>query len=734
MAGVIPVSKLDDSGPGSLRGAISIAAPGDSIDFLVAGEIVLDSQIVINKNLSILGPGADILALTTQDSTRFFLIESEDTVFISGLRFYNGNGTGYDPPSGGAISNQGVLSVESSIFHDNRATIGGAIENQGFGSSSNFLSIRNCSFYNNLAIQPIPGFIELGGALYADARGGGVSEMEVFNSTFANNQAKISGGAIFTYTDGGGLASLSMVNCTVAFNSVEGRCGGVDVSQAEAVQLKNCLIAENEGREDILNVFGAMQSGGNNLISDTGSVVLVNTVNTDIFDVDAELGPFSLNGGIFPTVSLACGSPAIDAGDDTAAPSLDLRGQARIGTSDIGAFERNEIEDLRIRNLNDAGYGSLRQAIELSCPGDSLTLEEVFGVIGLASTLTIQQNQYISGGSDSPVFLSGGDSIRIMYVEPGVELRVNNLNFEKGNPLNFGGGAIMNKGSLWVSNSSFRLNQARGGGAIANYGDLGPASLNLSNCSFAENEALFLDGGAIDNRPFSNGATAQITHCSYVQNSSANFGGAVFNGGELSIVNSLFGNNFALQGKQLYGPISHLGINLIQDTADIQWMNPVNADDFVIESPQTEMLDYYGGASFSLRLRAGSPAIDAGDNAFATSFDQRGVPRIFNGTVDLGAYEYDPATSIQASLESQEAYVYPQPSKGVFTLVWEKAAGQNVSASLLDIQGRIIERSIFQLDSSGEYSYMDATLAPGFYVIRLQQGADIRSLRLHILH
>jgi hypothetical protein len=40
-------------------------------------------------------------------------------------------------------------------------------------------------------------------------------------------------------------------------------------------------------------------------------------------------------------------------------------------------------------------------------------------------------------------------------------------------------------------------------------------------------------------------------------------------------------------------------------------------------------------------LRPGSPALDAGDNAGAPAFDQRGTPfaRIVNGTVDIGAFE-----------------------------------------------------------------------------------------------
>jgi hypothetical protein len=41
------------------------------------------------------------------------------------------------------------------------------------------------------------------------------------------------------------------------------------------------------------------------------------------------------------------------------------------------------------------------------------------------------------------------------------------------------------------------------------------------------------------------------------------------------------------------------------------------------------------------RLRAGSPCRDSGSNAFAPSaVDRDGNPRIVNGTVDIGAYEF----------------------------------------------------------------------------------------------
>jgi len=43
-----------------------------------------------------------------------------------------------------------------------------------------------------------------------------------------------------------------------------------------------------------------------------------------------------------------------------------------------------------------------------------------------------------------------------------------------------------------------------------------------------------------------------------------------------------------------------------------------------------------------MALLAGSPALDAGSNALVpagVTTDQRGLPRISNGTVDIGAFE-----------------------------------------------------------------------------------------------
>jgi hypothetical protein len=54
-----------------------------------------------------------------------------------------------------------------------------------------------------------------------------------------------------------------------------------------------------------------------------------------------------------------------------------------------------------------------------------------------------------------------------------------------------------------------------------------------------------------------------------------------------------------------------------------------------------------GGPTQTMALLPGSPAIDAGDNTVASEWDQRGrgYPRIVNGIIDIGAFEFQGTTA-----------------------------------------------------------------------------------------
>src|SRR4051794_33762128 len=84
------VNNLHDDGPDSLRQRISESGPGDMIDFSISGTITLTSgELVISRNLSILGPGAHKLTVDANASSRGFNIGNV-AVNISGLTVANG--------------------------------------------------------------------------------------------------------------------------------------------------------------------------------------------------------------------------------------------------------------------------------------------------------------------------------------------------------------------------------------------------------------------------------------------------------------------------------------------------------------------------------------------------------------------------------------------------------------------------------------------------------------------
>src|SRR5947208_14793728 len=87
----ITVTNTNDSGPGSLRQALSIANDGDTITFAVTGTITLTSGgLPITKNLTISGPGADQLSIDGNQALLVLGIFPDKTAVISGLTVRNG--------------------------------------------------------------------------------------------------------------------------------------------------------------------------------------------------------------------------------------------------------------------------------------------------------------------------------------------------------------------------------------------------------------------------------------------------------------------------------------------------------------------------------------------------------------------------------------------------------------------------------------------------------------------
>src|SRR4029077_1654317 len=98
-AATITVTNYNDSGPGSLRQALANANNGDTINFAVSGTIILTrGEVLVNKNVTISGPGADQLSIHSRqvlfDPAAVFHVVSGKTVTISGLTMIGDGGPG----------------------------------------------------------------------------------------------------------------------------------------------------------------------------------------------------------------------------------------------------------------------------------------------------------------------------------------------------------------------------------------------------------------------------------------------------------------------------------------------------------------------------------------------------------------------------------------------------------------------------------------------------------------
>ena len=341
---------------GSLRKAINDAAAGDTIDFAVppgTSIILTAGQLLIAKNVTIVGPGARALTIDGKGNARIFEVRAgAGSVSISGLTLANGKavtagGSTVADGAGGAILNAASLTLtDCTLIGNSSAVHGGAILNNGSSSGNATLTLNNCTLTGNSASASAGAIFNLGAT-------SGHATLNLTNCTLSGNSASEYGGAIFNDGTGAGNAALTLTNCTFNQNTATLLAGGIyndafnqgQALGAATLTVRNTIFRAGASGANLVNEQGTITSQGSNLSSDaaggdaaTGPGGFLNQAG-DIRNTDPKLGTLQSNGGPTDTVALLAGSPAINAGNDFFAPSTDQRGIPRVGVSDIGAFE-----------------------------------------------------------------------------------------------------------------------------------------------------------------------------------------------------------------------------------------------------------------------------------------------------------------------------------------------------------------------------------------------------------
>jgi hypothetical protein len=238
-----------------------------------------------------------------------------------------------------------------------------------------------------------------------------------------------------------------------------------------------------------------------------------------------------------------------------------------------------------------------------------------------------------------------------------------------------GGGLYNQTGTLAVSGCTLSANSASGGGGIDNYqgtvtvtgstlsaNSTTPASgygggidnsgtLTVSSSTLSGNSAT--TGGGIDG----SAGTLVVSNSTLTANSAGSGGGGItIYNGTLVLLNTLVAGNRTTSNGQLapdvYGPVASTSSNnligigdpLLSGISDGVGGNLIGTAGCPID-PRLGPLADNGGPTLTHALLPDSPARGAGSPTNTPPTDQRGLPRVVGGEIDIGSFQTQDAVA-----------------------------------------------------------------------------------------
>ena len=481
---------------------------GDRLITLGAGTYEFGGIQAISTDVDIVGDRSGGTILTALNNERLFDIYSGVTTRLRDLTFTTADTPTDVPtspttgpttgPTAGGLRNAGNLTIENSLFQNNKGAFGGAIqslpnasltvvgsrfidnaaseEGGAISASDNVVSIVGSTFSGNTSAI-------IGGALSADSG----TQLTISDSSFTGNSARTGGGVLVT-----GDSEAIITGSTFVGNAAEVRGGGLYVETGRTVDISDTTFDSNKSSED----GGGITLRGRSTTTLTNSVLINNVAGDD------GGGLHHVDGGSAVLTNVRVENNA----------ASDMGG----GLYQFASADLTIVDSLvRGNQAGNEGGGLMNNAAS-------------------AANTTIVRTAFEANSAET----GGG-----LFSRTDGTVAITDSDFVDNEATQFDGGAIyaVSASALTISGGRFDSNTTlRDGGAVAVFGG---DRLEIEKSTFTNNAALFDDGGGL----FLQGtASATIADSLFDGNSSADDGGALsLERADVLIENSAFRFNSA---------------------------------------------------------------------------------------------------------------------------------------------------------------------------------------------
>jgi len=321
---------------------------------------------------------------------------------------------------------------------------------------------------------------------------------------------------------------------------------------------------------------------------------------------------------------------------------------------------------------------------------DGIVIDKTLTIAGQGADTTTVQSATTLGGSDRRVFTihTGGITVTLknmtirhgrvvdgqtdpygggVDVTSGATVTIRKCHILDNESYNNGGGICAYESTLTVENSTIEGNNGYNGGGI----EVQSSTATITNCTIHANTAEdSAYGGGVD---LTGSTTATITNCTITENDAYGDGGGICLDATLYLKNTILANNADAQGDTDFyrysGTVNDNGYNIVENSSGYTFSGTgdITGNQVNLNLSSSLADNNTTNGTPTLALSAGSVAINAGNGTANNGVsipatDQRDAGR--DGTVDIGAYEYNGALLIELASFTATA------SRDAVTIEW----------------------------------------------------------------